>query len=256
MPAGEVPTSVSWNATKAYEKSPEAWGHYAAGWASHDDPEQWRKWPHPSTVSRTFKEGMPELQREVQRKYAARAKEGDPYRAVAVPADRQALAEVKALMRSWWGPDKRDARPADVLRIGDFDIEPAPSPAVLMPVAAVPTDFGPAAFPPCDERPTLGLMGKRGCGKTAVLWRIALNDMLDMHGRVIVLERGPGDVTEQLENALEEPINCGLDPARNLRRRGNDAALPLPTQLPQNHRGIATVLAEELNRRNPLRRPR
>jgi hypothetical protein len=64
---GELPTSVSWSATKAYEKSPEAWGRYAAGWASHDDPEQWRKWPHPSTVSGTFTEGMPELQREVQR---------------------------------------------------------------------------------------------------------------------------------------------------------------------------------------------
>jgi hypothetical protein len=327
---GELPTSVSWNATKAYEKSSEAWGRYAAGWASHDDPEQWRKWPHPSTVSGTFTEGMPELQREVQRKYAARAKEGDPYRAVAVPADRQALAEVKALMRSWWGPDKRDARaPADVLRIGDFDIEPAPSPAVLMPVAAVSTDFGPAAFPPCDERPTLGLMGKRGCGKTAVLWRIALNDMLDMHGKVIVLERGPGDVTEQLENALEEPIG---DDLRSLGRRigdgcfdlspvamvSDDASLraqiltliaklarrgisgpvslicddgqdllpvllkilaPRPRDLhvtvawtplgtsddvammqrcpylhsfPQKHRGIATVLAEELNRRNEL----
>jgi hypothetical protein len=214
---GELPTSVLWNATKAYEKSPEAWGRYTTGWASAVDPEQWRKWPHPSAVARTFTEGMAELQLEVQREYAARVRGGDPYRAVAVPADRQALAEVKALMRSWWGPDKLDARPpAQLLRYGDFDIEPAPSPAVLMPVAAVPTDFGPAAFPPCDERPTLGLMGKRGCGKTAVLWRIALNDMLDMHGKVIVLERGPGKVTEQLEDALEEPIG---DDLRSLGRR-------------------------------------
>ena len=93
-----------------------------------------------------------------------------------------------------------------------------------MPAAAVPTDFGTAAFPPCDERPTPGFMGKRGCGKTAVLWRIALNDMLDMHGKVIVLERGPGDVTEQLENALEEPI---ADDLRSLGRRIGDGCFDL-----------------------------
>jgi hypothetical protein len=200
---------------------------------------------------------MPELQREVQRKYAARAKEGDPYRAVAVPADRQALAEVKALMRSWWGPDKRDARPpADVLRIGDFDIEPAPSPAVLMPVAAVPTDFGPAAFPPCDERPTLGLMGKRGCGKTAVLWRIALNDMLDMHGRVIVLGAAPGMSRNSSRTLWKSQSTVAWTPLGT----SDDVAMmqrcPYLHSFPQNHRGIATVLAEELNRRNPLRRPR
>jgi hypothetical protein len=45
-----------------------------------------------------------------------------------------------------------------------------------------------------------------------------------VHGKVIVIERGPGDVTEQLENALEEPIG---DDLRSLGRRIGDGCFDL-----------------------------
>jgi hypothetical protein len=106
-----------------------------------------------------------------------------------------------------------------------------------------------------------------------VLWRIALNDMLDMHGKVIVLERGPRDVTEQLENALicddgqdllpvllkilaPRPRDLHVTVAWTPLGTSDDVAMmhrcPYLHSFPQKHRGIATVLTEDLNRRNEL----
>jgi hypothetical protein len=203
---GELPTSVLWNATKAYQKGPEAWVRYASGWAPEDQPEDWRKWPHPSAIAQTFEGGMAAFQQLVQREFAKRAHHGIPYRAVPVPPERLALAETEAVMRSGWGPNKHDVRPPG-LHPGELDVQPAPSPVALRPLAVGRTINGPFGFPPCDERGTVGIVGKRGCGKTSMLWRLALNDVLETRARVVVLERGEATITTLLEATLEEPVD-------------------------------------------------
>jgi hypothetical protein len=205
----QLPTSVLWNATKAYERSPETWFRYVVGWASVSDPESWRKWPHPSAIAQTFASGMREFQRVVQREYAALVSAGEPYLAVPVPPGRDAMAKSQAVMRSWAGPNKEDRRSRWV-GSGEVDSEPAPQPAILRPVAVAHTDDGPAAIPPCDERGTLGIVGRQGAGKTSALWRVALNDVLDTRAKVIVLERAEATVAGMLESTLKAPLRDDL----------------------------------------------
>jgi hypothetical protein len=201
---GELPTSVLWNATKAYARSAEAWRRYLTGWVSERDTETWRKWPHPSGIARAFAGGMPELQQAVQHQLAARSKEGAPYVAMSIPSERVAMAGFQALCRQDAGPRRQDLLDPR-LQASEVDVEPAPG-AALHPLAVVKTEGGPAVTPSCKERQHLGVPGKAGSGKTSILWRIAFNDVLHASAQVVVLERGEATVTMMVEQALRSPL--------------------------------------------------
>jgi len=100
------PNSVTWNATRAWERGPDAWRRHVEGWVPRSTTE-WRSWPQPHDVtvrSGSWKAFHKLLDDELER----RRDRGNPYRPRPVPPKHAQFATLTAHAREVIGKP-RDA---------------------------------------------------------------------------------------------------------------------------------------------------
>ncbi len=85
---GLLPTAASWNSTKLEQGRHPEFGLWLEGWISETDgavsEDAVRPWPRPDQVARLFG-SMATYRRRVLAELAARARAGEPYRAIPIP---------------------------------------------------------------------------------------------------------------------------------------------------------------------------
>lgn len=179
---GELPTSTTFNATRARAAGPEPWRRHCEGWVSRRD-SRWRPWSQHSALVRRFGSHagfIAALQREIAR----RAATGNPYEALPVPKDVAALAAVEAANRAASRPNVR-VDPSVLLE------EPEMQPTLGGDIAHLTSYEGPTRVIPARERQGLAIAGSPGVGKTSALAPVALADALEPELSVVVVERVP-----------------------------------------------------------------
>lgn len=207
-----APSARAWHATKAREDGGVAWRRYLEGWIPCAARETGAlaegrvlRWPPPGHIAREFG-SMERFRSQVRAELVRRARAGTPYTPVLPPKEQLDLARLKAKLLSGLSrlERRRGSVPGDLLAPTP-DEHFAPSERVDPALPARPSvstsDDGPLLAPRRAGRGFWAVVGDPGTGKTSLLWRMALSDVLERSAPTLVIERSDGVVAALVEAA-------------------------------------------------------